>query len=81
MNIGKCVFRVWISYFILGVCDLEVEEYFVVYVEIGIIRFIKLLDYEVRNRYFFYVGVVGKVMKIKKVNLFFLLFFLSCCLI
>lgn len=76
-NIGKCAPRARISYFISGVRDPEVEEHFVVHAETGIIRLIKPLDYEVRNRYSFHVGAVGKAMKIKKVNLFSLLSFLS----
>lgn len=69
-NIGKCAPRARISYIISGLRDPEVDEHFVVQPQTGVIRLIKPLDYEVRNRYSFHVGAVGKAQKIHNVNLF-----------
>ena len=69
-NISKCAPRARINYFISGLRDPEVEEHFVIQPQTGVIRLIKPLDYEVRNRYSFHVGAVGKAKKIPKVNLF-----------
>lgn len=69
-NIGKCAPRARISYIISGLRDPEVDEHFVVQPQTGVIRLIKPLDYEVRNRYSFHVGAVGKAQKIHNGNVF-----------
>ena len=69
-NIGKCAPRARINYFISGLRDPDVEEHFVIHPQTGVIRLIKPLDYEVRNRYSFHVGAVGKAKKTHKVNFF-----------
>ncbi|XP_078344150.1 protocadherin Fat 4-like isoform X4 [Oculina patagonica] len=57
-NIGKCGPRGRINYFLSEIRDPEVENHFVINSQTGVIRLIKPLDYEVRNRYAFYVGAV-----------------------
>lgn len=59
-NIGKCGPRGRINYFLSEIRDPEVENHFVINSQTGVIRLIRQLDYEVRNRYAFYVGAVGK---------------------
>lgn len=59
-NIGKCGPRGRINYFLSEIRDPEVEDHFAINSQTGVIRLIKPLDFEVRNRYAFYVGAVGK---------------------
>lgn len=63
---GKCGYKGRINYFLSEIRDPEVEYHFVVNSQSGYIRLIRPLDYEVRDRYAFYVGAVGECSKMCK---------------
>ena len=57
---GRCSYRSNINYFFTKAKDPGVENHFMIHSETGIIKLIRPLDYEFRDRYAFYVAAVGK---------------------
>ena len=60
-TMGRCSYRSNINYFFSNVKDPEVENHFSILSESGKIKLIRPLDYEVRNRYAFFVAAAGKL--------------------
>ena len=59
-KMGDCGFKGRITYFLSDFKDPEIDNYFVINAKTGVIRLIRPLDFEVRDRYTFSVAAVGK---------------------
>ncbi|XP_044177360.1 cadherin EGF LAG seven-pass G-type receptor 3-like isoform X5 [Acropora millepora] len=58
-KMGDCGFKGRITYFLSDFKDPEIDNYFVINAKTGVIRLIRPLDFEVRDRYTFSVAAVG----------------------
>lgn len=68
-KMGDCGYKGRITYFFTDFKGPEIENYFAINGRTGVIRLIRPLDFEVRDRYTFFVAAVGKHLPSKDFSL------------
>lgn len=63
---GRCNPASKVNYFLSEIRDPEIDDHFKVFSQTGVIKLLKPLDFEDRNRYTFYVGATGKSIHVHK---------------